>query len=75
VLRRDRTENVTVIEGGDHSTNLPGACCDAIYMRDVYRHFTHPEDMNRSLRAALKPEDASPSSTSKRVHVRHYQTA
>jgi ubiquinone/menaquinone biosynthesis C-methylase UbiE len=54
VLRRDRAENVTVIEGGERSTNLPEACCDAIYMRDVYHHFTHPEDMNRSLRAALK---------------------
>ena len=24
-------------------------------MRYVYHHFTHPEDINRSLRAALKP--------------------
>src|SRR4051812_13159969 len=55
ILRRDRAEILTVIEGGERSTNLPDACCDAIYMRDVYPHFTSPEDMNRSLRAALKP--------------------
>jgi ubiquinone/menaquinone biosynthesis C-methylase UbiE len=55
MLRRDRAENVTVLEGGERSTNLPDACCDAIYMRDVYHHFTHPEDINRSLAAALKP--------------------
>jgi len=55
VLRRDRSENVAVIEGGDRSANLSDACCDAIYMRDVYNHFTHPEEIDRSLRAALKP--------------------
>jgi ubiquinone/menaquinone biosynthesis C-methylase UbiE len=55
VLRRDRVESVTVVEGGERSANLPEACCDAIYMRDVYHHFTHPDDVNRSLRGALKP--------------------
>lgn len=55
VLRRDRTESVTVLQGSDRSTNLPDLCCDAIYMRDVYHHFTHPEDIDKSLFAALKP--------------------
>jgi methylase of polypeptide subunit release factors len=32
--------NVTVVEGGDRTTNLPQECCEAIYMRDVYHHFT-----------------------------------
>jgi ubiquinone/menaquinone biosynthesis C-methylase UbiE len=54
-LRRDRAENVTVLEGGDRSANLPDGCCDAIYMRDVYHHFTHPEEIDRSLLTALKP--------------------
>ncbi len=48
------SENITVVEGSDSSTNLPDACCDAIYMRDVYHHFTHPDAMNRSTLAALK---------------------
>jgi predicted methyltransferase len=47
--------NVTVVEGGERTTNLPDACCEAIYMRDVYHHFTMPSDINRSLFTALKP--------------------
>jgi predicted methyltransferase len=47
--------NVTVIESGDRTPNLPAGCCDAIFMRSVYHHFTHPEEMDRSLVAALKP--------------------
>ena len=47
--------NVTVLEGAARSTNLPDACCDAIFMRDVYHHLTSPADINRSLLAALKP--------------------
>jgi ubiquinone/menaquinone biosynthesis C-methylase UbiE len=46
--------NVTVVEGGERTTNLPDACCEAIYMRDVYHHFTMPSDINRSLFTALK---------------------
>lgn len=46
--------NVTVLEGAEASTNLPPACCDAIFMRDVYHHITQPEDFNKSLAAALK---------------------
>ena len=46
--------NVTVIEGGSSRTNLPDACCDGIFMRDVYHHFAEPEQMNRSLMASLK---------------------
>jgi predicted methyltransferase len=46
---------VTVVEAGQSSTNLPDACCDAIFMRDVYHHFTHPAELVRSLFAALKP--------------------
>jgi SAM-dependent methyltransferase len=47
--------NVTVIEGAAGATNLPDACCDAIFMRDVYHHITDVESFNRSLRASLKP--------------------
>jgi len=47
--------NVIVIEAGEHDTNLPSECCDAIFMRDVYHHFTHPTEIARSVWAALKP--------------------
>lgn len=50
-----RLTNVTVIEGGAASTNLPPACCDAIFLRDVYHHIASVEEFNRSLHASLKP--------------------
>ena len=47
--------NVTVLQAGVDRTNLPDACCDAIFMRNVYHHFSDPAAINRSLFAALKP--------------------
>jgi SAM-dependent methyltransferase len=47
--------NVTVVEGKEDGANLPDACCEAIFMRDVYRHFSDPPLMNASLLRALKP--------------------
>lgn len=55
MVSREHLENVIVLEGADRSANLPDACCDAIFMRDVYHHLLHPEEINRSLLAALKP--------------------
>lgn len=26
-------ENVTVVEAGEHETNLPPGCCDAVFLR------------------------------------------
>jgi SAM-dependent methyltransferase len=54
-VEREKVTNVTVVEATDRSTNLPDACCDAIFMRDVYHHFTRPEDITQSLFRALKP--------------------
>jgi ubiquinone/menaquinone biosynthesis C-methylase UbiE len=48
-------DNVVVLEGAEKATNLPDACCDAIFIRNVYHHFGDPPAMNRSLLAALKP--------------------
>ena len=48
-------KNVTVIEGTPARTNLPEQCCDAIFMRDVYHHFSEPPAMNASVLASLKP--------------------
>lgn len=47
--------NVKVIEGHSRRTNLPEACCDALYMRRVYHHITDPPSFNRSLLQSLKP--------------------
>jgi precorrin-6B methylase 2 len=47
--------NVTVLEGAERSTNLPAACCNAILIRDAYHHLTQPNDILRSMVAALKP--------------------
>jgi ubiquinone/menaquinone biosynthesis C-methylase UbiE len=52
---REGLTNVTVIEGAHASTNLPAACCDAIFLRHVYHHIRDQEAFNKSLHAALKP--------------------
>jgi len=54
-VSREQLVNVTVIEAGDRATNLPDACCDAVFLRDVYHHLTNPDEIGRSLFAALKP--------------------
>lgn len=46
---------VTVVESSPESARLPAACCDAIFMRRVFHHFTKPVEFNGSLFAALKP--------------------
>jgi ubiquinone/menaquinone biosynthesis C-methylase UbiE len=47
--------NVTPIEGREADTNFPDACCDAIFMRNVYHHFGDPPAMNASILKSLKP--------------------
>lgn len=47
--------NVTIIEGTLDDTRLPPGCCDAIFLRHVYHHITHPAAMNASLLRALRP--------------------
>jgi predicted methyltransferase len=58
-IRRSADERglsqITAIEAGAASTNLPPACCDAIVVRFVYHHFDDPAAMNKSLLASLKP--------------------
>jgi ubiquinone/menaquinone biosynthesis C-methylase UbiE len=55
VIESGSLSNVTVLEGGAAETNLPAACCDAIFMRLVYHHFGDPRAMNASLLRSLKP--------------------
>lgn len=47
--------NITVIQAGDTSTNLPPACCDSIFMRLVYHHLTKPAEIDASLFQSIKP--------------------
>ncbi|MDQ3069389.1 MAG: methyltransferase domain-containing protein [Acidobacteriota bacterium] len=47
--------NVTVLVAGAESSNLPAGCCDAIFMRNVYHHFSNPAAISATLLAALKP--------------------
>jgi precorrin-6B methylase 2 len=53
VAKRKLT-NVTIVQAGEADTNLPPECCDAIFMRDVYHHFTYPAEIDASLFRALK---------------------
>jgi precorrin-6B methylase 2 len=50
-------KNVTVLEGAAAATNLPLACCDAIFMRDVYHHILMDAQpaFDKSVAASLKP--------------------
>ena len=54
-LARGSDPNIVVVEGAPAQTNLPDACCDAIYMRHVYHHFGDSVAMNTSIYRALKP--------------------
>ena len=47
--------NVTALRGREDAAGVPEACCDGIFMRDVYHHFSDPPSMNASLLRALKP--------------------
>jgi ubiquinone/menaquinone biosynthesis C-methylase UbiE len=50
-----RLSNVTVIEGAVSSTNLPDACCEALFHRAVYHHLTDPAAINADILRALRP--------------------
>ena len=54
-VKKEGLTNVTVIEGAEAATNLPDACCDAIFLRNVYHHITAVDAFTKSLVASLKP--------------------
>ena len=54
-VQKAGARNVIVIAGANNDTRLPSNCCDAIVLRRVYHHLTHPLDMDRSLFLALRP--------------------
>ena len=47
--------NVTVVAAAADSTGLPPNCCDAIVLRRVYHHLSHPAATNADLRRSLRP--------------------
>jgi len=46
--------NVIVVESKEADTNLPTACCDAIFLRRVYHHLTKPAEFDAGLVRSLK---------------------
>jgi ubiquinone/menaquinone biosynthesis C-methylase UbiE len=54
-VRKRKLSNITVVEAGAIDTNLPEACCDGIFLRHVYHHFSKPDATNASILRALKP--------------------
>jgi ubiquinone/menaquinone biosynthesis C-methylase UbiE len=54
-IKKRNLRNVTVVEGLEAETNLPAACCDAIFLRRVYHHLTKPKEFDANLIRSLKP--------------------
>ena len=54
-VTKSGADNVQVVEGQEAHANLPDGCCDAVFMRNVYHHFSDPTTMNASFLRALKP--------------------
>lgn len=54
-VRERSLQNVAIVESAEATTNLPDACCDAIFLRRVYHHLTKPLEFDGSLLRALKP--------------------
>jgi len=54
-VKRRNLQNVFVVESAAADTNLPPACCDAIFLRRVYHHLTNPAEFDTKLANSLKP--------------------
>jgi predicted methyltransferase len=50
-----KSHNIIALKAGEAETNLPRECCDSIFMRRVYHHFTQPAQEDASLFQSLKP--------------------
>jgi ubiquinone/menaquinone biosynthesis C-methylase UbiE len=51
----DGSGNIIAVHSGPRSTGLSDGCCDVVYMRRVYHHFSDREAMLRGLHAAVRP--------------------
>jgi SAM-dependent methyltransferase len=47
--------NVTLVEAGADTTALPANCCDAIVLRRVYHHLSHPASTNVDMLRSMRP--------------------
>jgi len=54
-VAKRRLANVLIVESKEVDTNLPAACCDAIFLRRVYHHLTKPAEFDTALLRSLKP--------------------
>lgn len=54
-VTRRKLQNVVVVESKEADTNLPTACCDAIFLRRVYHHLTKPAEFDANIVRSLKP--------------------
>lgn len=54
-VARRKLQNVIVVESKEADTNLPTACCDAVFLRHVYHHLTKPTEFDANLVRSLKP--------------------
>lgn len=54
-VARRKLQNVVVVESKEVDTNLPAACCDAIFLRRVYHHLTKPAEFDANIVRSLKP--------------------
>jgi hypothetical protein len=54
LVKKDGAQNVRVVAGKEHDTELPPNCCDAIFLREVYHHLTDPTGMDKSLYLAMR---------------------
>jgi SAM-dependent methyltransferase len=53
--KEQQISNIELIEGTPVDPRLPEASVDLILLVDVYHEFSHPEQMLRAMRRALKP--------------------
>jgi ubiquinone/menaquinone biosynthesis C-methylase UbiE len=54
-VKKRNLQKVAVVESAEADTNLPAACCDAIFLRRVYHHLTKPKEFDANLIRSLKP--------------------
>jgi ubiquinone/menaquinone biosynthesis C-methylase UbiE len=54
-ISKSGLSHIEVVEGKADSANVPDGCCDALFLRNVYHHFSAPAAMNASFLRALKP--------------------
>ena len=47
--------NISLLQAQPVETGLPANCCDDIFLRRVYHHFSDPKDTDASIFRALKP--------------------